>query len=259
MASPGRCVASPNACPITMRNDECRWWCYVMLSGPRSLFCLRPLPVAECNPPAREIVRRQFDRHSVSRQHPNVVLAHFTGQVTKDRVSTFQFHGKHRVWKRLDHLAIHGKRVGCLARRAGLGLARPLLRGSRRSSVNWFLCHVHLPYGGGSVHPNGQHSRMIDDGPSRYRSFPPRSDSAHPGRSQRTNAVGNPRRMGSDVARTCTESRRGDDGWLASRAVDYQGADRKSERVNQAQRGRRRCTPIANKRMNPVSPNPRAL
>src|SRR6266436_4959134 len=61
------------------------------------------LLIAVHNPAARQIVRRKLHGDFVSRQNPDEILAHLTGNVRQDLVLVFQLDAEHRVRQRLDH------------------------------------------------------------------------------------------------------------------------------------------------------------
>jgi hypothetical protein len=73
-------------------------------------FCL---PVKESGPSAvdnaafTEIVRRQFDGDGVTGENPDIVLAHFAGDVGSHNVTVLQLDTKGRVGKRVGNDAFH--------------------------------------------------------------------------------------------------------------------------------------------------------
>ena len=58
-------------------------------------------PVSDA--PARQIIRRQFNRHPVTRKNPNIILPHFAGYMSKNNVIIVKFNPKHGVRERLDN------------------------------------------------------------------------------------------------------------------------------------------------------------
>src|SRR5437867_741731 len=61
-----------------------------------------PLLVAVDDAAARQIVRRKLDRHLVSRENANKILAHLAGDVRQDLVLVLQLDAEHGVGQRLD-------------------------------------------------------------------------------------------------------------------------------------------------------------
>ena len=80
--------------------------------------------VAEGDPAAGEIVRRELDRDTVSRQHADVILPHLATQVAEHAVLVLQLHHEHGVRQGVDHLAINGDGIGILAPGALFGRRR---------------------------------------------------------------------------------------------------------------------------------------
>jgi hypothetical protein len=65
------------------------------------------LPVAVNDPCAIEVVRGQFDTHTVARKDPDTKAAHLAGYVTKDHtVHVVELHTEHRIRQGLDDLAL---------------------------------------------------------------------------------------------------------------------------------------------------------
>ena len=62
---------------------------------------------APCNSAARQVVRREFNRHLVARIDADVVHAHFAGDVRQYLVAIGQLHFKHGVGKGLGNNAFH--------------------------------------------------------------------------------------------------------------------------------------------------------
>src|SRR4029453_11735598 len=66
---------------------------------------------AEDDPRARQVVRRQLDRHLVAREDLDVVHPHLSRYVSQHDVVVLELHAKCRVRQHLDHLALHLDRV----------------------------------------------------------------------------------------------------------------------------------------------------
>ena len=79
------------------------------------------LAVAECDPPARQVVRRELDDDPVTRKHADVILAHSPAEMSKHLVAILKLNGEHRVGERIENLAFNGDRIRIDATWAGLG------------------------------------------------------------------------------------------------------------------------------------------
>src|SRR5262245_13102591 len=62
--------------------------------------------VAVDDPPARQVVRRQLDRHLVARQDLDEMHPHLARDVGQHLVSVLQLDPEHRVWQRFHHGAL---------------------------------------------------------------------------------------------------------------------------------------------------------
>src|SRR6218665_1451290 len=69
----------------------------------RRYFPGYPLPIAIDDASTRQIIRAQLDNHTILGENPDVVLAHFSLNVSKNPVTVREFHSEHRVGKRLDN------------------------------------------------------------------------------------------------------------------------------------------------------------
>src|SRR6266404_2214781 len=83
--------------------------CYV---SARRLFLFVPVG----NPPTRQVVRRQINRHSIALQDPNVILAHLAADVRQHLVPILELHAEGRVGKHLADRTHHLYRVASHAR-----------------------------------------------------------------------------------------------------------------------------------------------
>ena len=62
--------------------------------------------ISEIDPAACQVVRRQFHPHFVTRQNPDVVHAHFSGDRSQDLMPIFQPDAKHGIGEGLQNDAI---------------------------------------------------------------------------------------------------------------------------------------------------------
>lgn len=67
----------------------------------------RFLTFAEGDAALTEIVGRQFDKDIVASQDPDVVLAHFTGDMSDYDVTIFELYPEHGVRQGLHDFALH--------------------------------------------------------------------------------------------------------------------------------------------------------
>ena len=58
-----------------------------------------------------EVVRRQLDRHPVARQHPDVVLAHLTGQMGQHLVPLANLHFECGIPHTFDDSSVDGDHI----------------------------------------------------------------------------------------------------------------------------------------------------
>ena len=70
---------------------------------------------AGCNAAASKVVRRKLHRYMVSRNNANQTHAGSSRNVSGYAGAVVRFDQKHRVWERLDDLALYGKSRVCLA------------------------------------------------------------------------------------------------------------------------------------------------
>lgn len=54
-----------------------------------------------------QIIRGKRNAHRVTRNNPDVVLAHFAREMGKDNVLVLQFHAEHRIGKRFANDAFY--------------------------------------------------------------------------------------------------------------------------------------------------------
>ena len=54
-----------------------------------------------------QIVRRQFDGDGVTGENPDIVLAHFAGNMRGHHMTVFEFDAKRRIGQRLGDDALH--------------------------------------------------------------------------------------------------------------------------------------------------------
>jgi hypothetical protein len=72
---------------------------FITFSFVRRLFRRRFLLVSEYDSSLRQIVRRHFQPHAVSRKDTDVIHPHLSGNVSQDLMAVFQLHPEHRVRK----------------------------------------------------------------------------------------------------------------------------------------------------------------
>ena len=113
-ATRSRVVSAPNTstAPSTIETKNAYWWNTPRNFGRRraatsqSGCSITRLAVAVDDPPATEIVGRQFDLDLVAREDPDPVAAHLAGGVAERFVSVLERDPEEAVTKGLDHLAL---------------------------------------------------------------------------------------------------------------------------------------------------------
>ena len=65
-----------------------------------------PLTVAVDDPRAVKIVRRNFNADAVTGEDSNPVAAHLACYVTENQMAVVEFDAEHRVWQRLNDVAL---------------------------------------------------------------------------------------------------------------------------------------------------------
>src|SRR5678816_4932474 len=76
------------------------------MDGLSRLLPGRRLLETEGDAAAREVVRGQFDLHTVTRKNPDVVLAHLPGDLREHGLAALELDAEHRARQGLDHLAL---------------------------------------------------------------------------------------------------------------------------------------------------------
>jgi hypothetical protein len=59
------------------------------------------------DPSPREIVWGQFYRYLITRQNPDEMHAHFSGNMRQDFVTIIQLHSEHRIGERFGNRSLH--------------------------------------------------------------------------------------------------------------------------------------------------------
>jgi hypothetical protein len=73
---------------------------------PGAVTFQQALLVAVNDPTAGQIVRAQFDDHTVFRKDADVVLPHFSGDVSENLMAIRQLNAKHRVGQSFNYCAL---------------------------------------------------------------------------------------------------------------------------------------------------------
>ena len=98
----GAIVADPANVTLAALGEE-------LLEGPdeRAFAQLKPpLTVAVDDPRAVKIVRRNFNADAVTGEDSNPVATHLACYVAEDQMAIVEFDAKHRVWQRLNYVAL---------------------------------------------------------------------------------------------------------------------------------------------------------